>query len=312
MSDEREAEMMVIYPANTTDTRHWINKDGPVFKQTEFPGSELTRRDGGLSVVILMLDPDHNPVIGKRQVRRNQDLLTTEEGDLATFKEFNALSKFNHPNIVRVLGLGQGESEGLFVLEQYVEGESVEDWVKRPHGVSEIARLVQCVSDGVNHINEQGYIHKDLKLDAVRMETDGNWVIVDCGSVFNLKDKGKANVIIEASSNVMAPEEPSMDICLETDVYYSANFLFDILTYDPGIERHDLFKQLLFTRDIPFNTFYKQVFAKNPELAGRLSDIILKGVDGKFQERQANVVEFNQEVQSVFVDFMQYEKDSEQ
>jgi serine/threonine protein kinase len=84
---------------------------------------------------------------------------------LARFqREARLALRLKHPNVVRAFQVG--EANGLhYLVMEYLEGETLEDALQRrrrlpPH---EAARAVHQALSGLQHIHEQGLVHRDLK-----------------------------------------------------------------------------------------------------------------------------------------------------
>ena len=72
--------------------------------------------------------------------------------------------RLKHPQIVRTFHLGNAAGRHYLVME-YLEGETLEDVLHRRKKlpVAEAVRLVHQTLRGLQHIHEQGMIHRDLK-----------------------------------------------------------------------------------------------------------------------------------------------------
>jgi serine/threonine protein kinase len=84
---------------------------------------------------------------------------------LARFqREAKMAVKLKHLNVVRAFHMGNASGVYFLVME-YLEGETLEDVLKRRHKlpVGEAVRIVHQTMVGLQHIHEQGLIHRDLK-----------------------------------------------------------------------------------------------------------------------------------------------------
>jgi serine/threonine protein kinase len=94
---------------------------------------------------------------------------------LARFRREARLSlKLKHPNVVRTFEVG--EADGLhYLVMEYLEGETLEELVARrgrlPPG--EAAALIYESLLGLQHIHEQGMVHRDLKPGNLMLATHG-------------------------------------------------------------------------------------------------------------------------------------------
>jgi serine/threonine protein kinase len=84
---------------------------------------------------------------------------------LARFqRETRIAVKLKHPNVVRTYQAGRSDDLHYLVME-YLEGETLEDVIRRRRTLrpAEVARLGAQALLGLQHIHEQGMIHRDLK-----------------------------------------------------------------------------------------------------------------------------------------------------
>lgn len=96
------------------------------------------------------------------------DYLITDETYTARFeREVNALRGIRHPHVVDVydwkLPVGGGGGSAYIVME-YLEGESLQQMIQRPAGISvaEVIRVMLQVLDGLIAVHALGIVHRDL------------------------------------------------------------------------------------------------------------------------------------------------------
>jgi serine/threonine protein kinase len=79
-------------------------------------------------------------------------------------REARLALRLKHPNVVRSFQIGDSNSLKYIVME-YLEGETLDEALHRrrklPHG--EAARVVYQALQGLQHIHEQGLVHRDVK-----------------------------------------------------------------------------------------------------------------------------------------------------
>jgi formylglycine-generating enzyme required for sulfatase activity len=98
-------------------------------------------------------------------------------------QEARTLAKFIHPNIVRVFAVFEANDTAYMVME-YEQGSSFQDLIKfdRIDGESSLLRVVHALLDGVEHMHEAGFIHRDIKPGNIYVRADGSPVLLDFGS----------------------------------------------------------------------------------------------------------------------------------
>jgi len=111
-----------------------------------------------------------------------------KRSDLARFnREAQALSRLDHPNVVRVFDVG--EQDGVpFLAMEWIEGSSLSQYLNRntlDH--RQAANLVGRLAGGIAYVHQQGILHRDLKPQNILIasnkepiaETDNNFRTVD-------------------------------------------------------------------------------------------------------------------------------------
>lgn len=79
-------------------------------------------------------------------------------------REGAALKALEHPSIVRLLELGVDDEGVVFLVTEYVEGETLEEQLKRgPLSLSAIDGVVAALAGGIDAAHAHGILHGDLK-----------------------------------------------------------------------------------------------------------------------------------------------------
>jgi serine/threonine protein kinase len=81
------------------------------------------------------------------------------------FVEAKAASRIHHPNITDVTDFGTAADGSVFVATDYLDGESLEDRLRRVHRLPlfEAINIVRQVAHGLGAAHELGIVHRDLK-----------------------------------------------------------------------------------------------------------------------------------------------------
>ncbi|MEQ1501286.1 MAG: protein kinase, partial [Myxococcota bacterium] len=115
-------------------------------------------------------------------------LLVQTGGALARFnREYEAMIRLNHPNIVRVYAYGLLGNLPWLSME-LIDGTAVQAYAKRwgkPGSIErteEIIRIAHDVSLALDHIHRRGLVHRDLKSANVLVLPDGRVKLLDFGT----------------------------------------------------------------------------------------------------------------------------------
>ncbi len=160
-----------------------------------------------------------------------------EEADgLLRFKrEFRALARLRHPNIVRVIDAGI-ESDVPFIAMEYLEGRDVRRHLKAlPEGPvrdREMRRCLRQIFGALAHIHIRRIVHRDLKPENILVCSDGRVKLMDFG-VARLLKTPTTNSGLLGTFAYMAPEQvTNAEVDGRSDLYAVGILMYEILTGD--------------------------------------------------------------------------------
>ena len=114
-----------------------------------------------------------------------------QQGSPRTEREFDAMLRCDHPNIVSLVALDRLEVNGqtsTYCLEEFLSGGTLGQ--RLSHGLLsrvELVDLAGALSRAVEHIADQSLVHRDIKPDNIMFRGDGvTPVVVDFGIVRDL------------------------------------------------------------------------------------------------------------------------------
>jgi serine/threonine-protein kinase len=149
-------------------------------------------------------------------------------------REGAILKALEHPAIVRLLELGIAEDGAVFLVTEYVEGETLAEHLsRRPLRIAEADALVDALCDGLGAAHAHGVLHGDLKPANVVWPEEGNPRLVDFGAskILGL-DRLTATGEISGTPAYMAPEmlTGKGDVDQRVDVYGLGVLLYEALS----------------------------------------------------------------------------------
>ncbi|MBN1550772.1 protein kinase [bacterium] len=97
-------------------------------------------------------------------------------------REFQAVSKLNHPGIVRVYQYGEYEHLPYLTME-YIQGSDLRTYLRTRNDLSITCRLMSEIANALTHIHANHLIHRDLKPSNILVTLDGHPKITDFGLV---------------------------------------------------------------------------------------------------------------------------------
>jgi serine/threonine protein kinase len=109
---------------------------------------------------------------------------TGSQGRARFEREVQILGQLNHPNIVGIHDSGVTSDGSFFYVMDYISGQSLDEVLRESKGspdIEQTIRLFVKICDAVNAAHLKGVIHRDLKPANVRIDVNGEPVVVDFG-----------------------------------------------------------------------------------------------------------------------------------
>jgi serine/threonine protein kinase len=131
-------------------------------------------------------------------VLRSERLSKTFHAGLNSFiQEARLLARFNHPNLLHVLRFWV-QNDTAYMGTVFYSGTTLSNFRERnPRLVDEtwIRRLLPPLLGAIKTIHEAGYLHRDISLDNIQIQSNGEPVLLDFGSarktIGNLSDESE-------------------------------------------------------------------------------------------------------------------------
>lgn len=123
--------------------------------------------------------------------------------------ELEAASRVRHPGVVRVLALGSEPDGGAYVVQEYIPGKSLREFMAKD-GTADpylVVSYLQLVANALQVLHEAGVIHRDLKPENIIIREDDLPVLVDFG-IAHMADAGAAKARhVTGTLPYMSPEQ---------------------------------------------------------------------------------------------------------
>ncbi len=125
-------------------------------------------------------------------------------------REARAVSRLDHPNLVRLYEFGDDPDEGLYMMLEWIEGDTLARRLSTGKTLSEGAlfELAKQLLAGVSALHSVGIIHRDIKPENILIRKDGTHKISDF-SLAALRDAPKLthHQAIVGTPAYMSPEQ---------------------------------------------------------------------------------------------------------
>ncbi len=168
-------------------------------------------------------------------------------------REARIQGSLNHPHVVQ---LYECELEGdfLYLVMEYIEGETLEDRIRRgpPFTVPELGRLAKELAGGVQALHELGVFHRDLKPANLMVRAiDQSVVVMDLGLVLpqNETNLTKEGVLVGTPYYMPPDVLRGKPWSAQADQYQVAAIVFEAATgqnhFEPSVDSMDTVRTIM-------------------------------------------------------------------
>ncbi|MCA8925578.1 MAG: protein kinase [Planctomycetes bacterium] len=193
---------------------------------------------GGMGAVFRCRAPDGSEVAVKTLL--DDERREPDRAQRRFRREVNALARLAHPNLIRVLDVGE-HAGSPFLVMPLIEGRSLREHLDTlgALGEDEAARMFHKLALALAYAHRCGVLHRDIKPDNVIVRPDGEPVLVDFGLV---KDEQlDASHLTRTGAQIGTPGYWSMEqmqgkhelVDARSDVYGLGATLYAALTGRP-------------------------------------------------------------------------------
>ena len=133
---------------------------------------------GGMGVVYLARDLEL-----ERDVALKVHLAHDHRGGLKRLQhEAKAMARLAHPNVVTVFDVGELDQQRLYMVMEYVDGETARQWLSREqHTPRQKLELLLHAGRGLAAAHAAGVVHLDFKPENILIGKDGRVRVADFG-----------------------------------------------------------------------------------------------------------------------------------
>lgn len=163
------------------------------------PLRELGR--GGTGIVYAALDPRLDRRVAIKRIRDDllADVAERGVGERARLvRESRALAALSHPNVIEVYDVEDGTA-GFHIVMELSEGMTLREWLRRPHGLDEILRVLRQAGHGLAAAHAVGLVHRDFKPSNAIVGDDGRVRVLDFGLAREATDPSEAPIALPAT-----------------------------------------------------------------------------------------------------------------
>lgn len=220
-------------------------------------------------------------------------------------RESETVIELSHPNTIQFYDFGDLENGSLFIVMEYIEGESLANVLMRgPVDVARADRLIVQICGSLQEAHQRGVVHRDLKPDNILLTQRGGQQdfvkVLDFGIAkrSEAEDTSKAKLtkqgMVLGTPPYMSPEQFSgLALDARSDIYSLGIIAYELLT-----------GKLPFEANTPWEWATKHLTAAPTPIEAHIvattippnkRAAILRALAKNRDERQASVQQFMQE-----------------
>jgi serine/threonine protein kinase len=217
--------------------------------------------------------------------------------------EARATNRIQHPGIVKIHDAGTHEEYGVYLVMEYLEGETLQDLAKRdgPLRADLVCRLMQQVASALAASHAVGIVHRDLKPANVFLVPDADIVggvrvkVLDFGiaKLMEAQDPMAGGATetgaFLGSPMYMSPEQcvDSKDVDARADVYGLGAIAYHILSGRHPFETESLGRLVLMQRDQKPMALREH----NPDVPLEVEAVVSRALEAERKDRFQSMVE---------------------
>jgi serine/threonine protein kinase len=154
-------------------------------------------------------------------------------------REARSAGRLNHPNIVTIYDVGEQDGVAYIAME-LLEGRSLQQMLRESNRLSyaQIADIVAQVADGLDHAQQFGIVHRDVKPANIMVSAGGRAKLTDFG-VARVEDSSMTQTgAALGSPKYMSPEQVlGQPIDPRSDIFSLGVVLYEMLVLRTPFER---------------------------------------------------------------------------
>jgi serine/threonine-protein kinase len=254
--------------------------------------------EGGMSYVYLAREINSGETVA---IKVLSPKLAADKSSVERLRREAGLAmRLDHPNVCRILRLGESEDGLIYLVMPYLKGELLSDREVKggPMDVETGVRLLKQVCAGLHHAHDLQIIHRDLKPENIMLVSedsgDDKAVVMDFGLAKERRadpaiQKLTATGIILGTPEFMSPEQiRGKPLDARSDIYALGIVAFEMFTGKLPFQGRNA-QEMMIARLRGAATPVRQV---RPELPVGIEKALAKSLATNPEERFTTTLEF--------------------
>ena len=221
-------------------------------------------------------------------------------------REAQSASRLNHPNIISVTDFGRNHTGELFLVMEFVAGESLTDLLAREGRLpaARACRLAGQILSALEHAHAQKVIHRDLKPANIMLVQSPDARLGETAKILDFgiakiteSSEGEPTltkgVMIFGTPSYMSPEQATgQEVDSRSDLYSCGIILYEMLTGKKPFEAEDLVKLMAMQVTAPPPAF--ATVAPGAEISAYLQAVVMRVLEKERERRYRTAAEFRE------------------
>lgn len=187
---------------------------------------------GGFGRVYYAFDPVIKRYVALKVPGRVDRWTSQHEHDF--LDEARKAAQLKHPHAVTIYDAGRHAEHGVYIVMEYVDGETLSQYLKRePIDVPNAVRVIRQVAAAMHEAHRQGLVHRDLKPSNILLDRKGDAHVADFGLALPEERLSLERGIVSGTLPYMSPEQISGQTHLldgRCDIWSLGVILYECLT----------------------------------------------------------------------------------
>ena len=254
---------------------------------------------GGMAEVFKAQDPRSDQTVALKVLHHR---LSEDQEYLQRFyREAQAAAKLNHTNIIRAFEAAHTpEGQHYFAME-YVEGTTLNAWLKKARMVPERegVKMGIQIAKALDHAQEQGIVHRDIKPDNIMVTRDGRVKLTDLGLAKQYSDNRVTEIgVAIGTPQYISPEQArgDCDVDVRSDIYSLGATIYHAITGQPPFSGNSA--AIIMVKHLNEAPQWPQDL--NPALSDATSQVLLKMLSKSPEDRYQTPKELLRDLSSIY------------